>query len=74
LRAAVLFDVAAERREATVEWLATTAVRNADGTAAACYQPGSGTVHQNTWATLFALQALNAHLAGAPSVSWQTLV
>jgi hypothetical protein len=74
LRAAVLTDVAGDCRAATAEWLAGTAVRFEDGGAAACYQPGSGTCHHNTWATLFAAQALRAHLEGPESVSWRTLV
>jgi hypothetical protein len=74
LRAAVLLEVADERMEATARWLAATAVRHEDGTVAATYQPGSGAVHQNTWATLFCAQALQAHLDGRGTVSWQTLV
>jgi hypothetical protein len=75
LRAAVLVDVAADRRATTAEWLAGAAVWNRARTAAAVpYQPGSGTVHLNTWTTLFAAQALMSHLVGPDAVSWRSLV
>ena len=74
LRAAVLTDVAADRRTLTAEWLAGSAVHFDDGSAALPYQPGSGTTHHNTWSTLFAAQALQAHVEGTTSVSWRTLV
>jgi len=74
LRAAVLLDVAPGRRKATVDWLTDTAFRNADGTVAAVYQPGSGTTHLSTWSTFFAVQALNLYLEGQDAVTWRTLV
>jgi hypothetical protein len=74
LRAAVLLDVAGDRRDATAEWLTRAAVWNGDGTAAVPYQPGSGTVHRNTWTTLFAAQALHLQVAGPDQVSWRSLV
>jgi hypothetical protein len=38
------------------------------------YQPGSRDVHLNTWATLFAAQALNVAIPNSPLISWRQLV
>lgn len=74
LRAGILLGVAEQRHAATAAWLAGSAVHNADGTVAVPYQPGSGTLHQNSWTTLFAAQALTAYLEGRQHVGWRSLV
>jgi hypothetical protein len=74
LRAALLLDVGSDCRDATAEWLSGVAVWNEGNTAAIPYQPDSGTVHQNTWSTLFAAQTLEAYVAGKGHVSWRSLV
>ncbi|MGB2952857.1 MAG: hypothetical protein WBB74_05635 [Gaiellaceae bacterium] len=38
------------------------------------YQPDSGAIHLNTWATLFAAQALAMAVVAAAPISWQELV
>jgi hypothetical protein len=45
-----------------------------EGAIGIVYQPGSREVHLNTWATLFAAQALTMAIPNSPVISWQQLV
>jgi hypothetical protein len=48
--------------------------RNHDAGLAVAYQPGSPDQHLNTWATLFAAQALAAATPEVAAISWRQLV
>jgi len=56
-----------------IERLVQTAQPEPSG-AAMVYQPASPTVHLNTWATLFAAQALELAAATSAQLSWRQLV
>jgi hypothetical protein len=48
--------------------------RGGDAGLGIVYQPGSPNLHLNTWATLFAAQALAMAIPDAPQISWRQLV
>ena len=65
-----------ERGQATERALTrlTNLARETRGGLAVVYRPDSGKEHLNTWATLFAAQALTLAAPAAPALSWRTLV
>lgn len=48
--------------------------REHEGTLGIVYQPASPNSHLNTWATLFAAQAMAMVVPGAPVISWREIV